>query len=90
MKTLIFSVVAVVFLGHAAVADTYVRGHYRNDGTYVQPHVRSSPDNSYNNNWSVQPNVNPYTGQLGTKQPTWNDQAPPSNSLYGGSNRARW
>lgn len=60
-----------------AMADTYVRGYYRNDGTYVQPHYRSSPDRSYNNNWSVRPNVNPYTGQQGTRSPTY-DNLPPT------------
>ncbi len=59
-----------------AVADTYVRGYYRKDGTYVRPHYRSSPDSSYNNNWSVKPNVNPYTGKSGTRNPTWNDRSP--------------
>jgi hypothetical protein len=49
-----------------AMADTYVRGYTLPNGTYVAPHHRSSPDNSYNNNWSVQGNVNPYTGQQGT------------------------
>ncbi len=89
MKALILSAIAFAFFASSALADTYVRGHYRKDGTYVQPHWRSSPDSGYNTNWSVQPNVNPYTGQRGTRQPTWNDQ-PPSNSLFGGSNRARW
>lgn len=49
--------------------DVSVKGYFRRDGTYVQPHMRSTPDNSYNNNWSTYPNVNPYTGQQGTKQP---------------------
>jgi hypothetical protein len=49
--------------------DVYVQGHFRSHGTYVQPHMRSAPDSSYNNNWSTQPNVNPYTGQQGTQQP---------------------
>ena len=31
--------------------------------------MRSTPDTSYNNNWSTTPNVNPYTGQPGTRQP---------------------
>lgn len=60
-------------------ADQYVRGYTRRDGTYVAPHWRSSPDKSYNNNWSVSPNVNPYTGQRGTRAPTWNDDPPPRN-----------
>lgn len=59
-----------------AQADTYVHGYTRGNGTYVAPHYRSSPDSSDNNNWSTAPNVNPYTGQTGTHNPTWNDHAP--------------
>lgn len=84
-KTLIAVAAALVSLTFVveAFADTYVRGYYRKNGTYVQPHYRSSPDKSYNNNWSVRPNVNPYTGQQGTRSPTWNDRAPSTNSLGG-------
>lgn len=60
----------------AANADQFVNGYTHRDGTYVAPHMRSSPDNNYNNNWSVAPNVNPYTGQQGTRAPTYNDRAP--------------
>lgn len=73
---------ALLVSATVAWADVYVPGYTRNDGTYVQPHYRSSPDSSYNNNWSVSPNVNPYTGQQGTLSPTYNDRAPGSN-LYG-------
>lgn len=48
-------------------ADVSVKGYYRKDGTYVKPHMRSDPDRSVNNNWSTQGNVNPYTGEAGTK-----------------------
>lgn len=44
-----------------------VKGYLRKDGTYVQPHVRSNPDGNPFNNWSTKGNVNPYTGELGTK-----------------------
>jgi hypothetical protein len=54
-----------------AQADTYVHGYTRNNGTYVAPHYRSSPDNSYNNNWSVQGNINPHTGAYGTHAPRY-------------------
>lgn len=50
-------------------ADTYVHGHYRQDGTYVQPHYRSAPDGNPYNNYSTQGNTNPYTGQQGTVNP---------------------
>jgi hypothetical protein len=75
-----------IALAPTADADEFVKGYTRKDGTFVQPHVRSSPDNSYNNNWSVQPNVNPYTGQSGTRQPTYNDRAPVTNP-YGSPRR---
>lgn len=54
-----------------AHADNYVSGYTKSNGTYVAPHFRSSQDNSYNNNWSVKGNTNPYTGQAGTKQPQY-------------------
>ena len=59
-----------------AIAQQSVPGYVRKDGTYVAPHYRSTPDRSYNNNWSTSPNVNPLTGQQGTQQPTWNDRPP--------------
>jgi len=67
-----------------AFADTYVNGYTKSNGTYVAPHYRSSPDSSYNNNWSVQGNQNPYTGAYGTKPRTLNDSAPQYNTnTYG-------
>jgi hypothetical protein len=83
MKTLI----AFVLLCSAccvARADQYVPGHYRSNGTYVQPYHRSSRDNSFNNNWSTRPNINPYTGRQGTLSPTWNDRAPARGQTFGG------
>lgn len=55
-------------LASPALADTFVDGHFRSDGTYVQPHYRSTPDGNFSNNWSTRGNVNPYTGQRGTQQ----------------------
>ena len=66
-------------------ADQYVKGYQKRDGTYVPPHYRSSPDRSYNNNWSVQPNVNPHTGEMGSRQPTWNDRPPGYNDPFSSS-----
>ncbi|WP_185244947.1 hypothetical protein [Citrifermentans bremense] len=65
-------------------ADGYVRGYTRQDGTYVNGYTRSSPDNSYNNNYSVRGNTNPYTGREGTSSPTYNDRTPDYNTrTYG-------
>ncbi|MDP9511100.1 hypothetical protein Q7O56_18800 [Pseudomonas protegens] len=58
-------------LTSTAHADKNVSGYTKSNGTYVAPHVRSSADSSYNNNWTVKGNTNPYTGQNGTKQPQY-------------------
>ncbi|MBB5143961.1 hypothetical protein HNQ38_002061 [Desulfovibrio intestinalis] len=47
--------------------DVYVNGYTRDNGTYVQPHMRTAPDNTTSNNYSTYGNTNPYTGQPGTK-----------------------
>jgi hypothetical protein len=62
-------VIAVILLPLLAVSQVRVRGYIKKDGTYVQPHVRSSPDGAKYNNWSTKGNTNPYTGKDGTKDP---------------------
>jgi hypothetical protein len=65
VKTLIaLALFAASIIG--ALAQTHVNGYYRKDGTYVQPHWRSSPNNTTYDNCSIRGNVNPYTGQAGT------------------------
>ncbi len=51
----------------ALAKDTYVRGHTRSDGTYVEGYHRSSPDRTRDNNYSTQGNTNPYTGKQSTR-----------------------
>jgi hypothetical protein len=63
-------------IGVGAAQGVYHQGYTNQYGTYVAPHYQSAPDHSYNNNWGVSPNVNPYTGQMGTHQPTYNDRPP--------------
>jgi uncharacterized protein YxeA len=41
-----------------------VRGYYRQDGTYVQPHYRTNPDGNPYNNYSFPGNYNPNTGKI--------------------------
>jgi len=48
-----------------------VQGYTKSNGTYVAPHVRTAPDSTPNNNWTTKPNVNPYTGKEGTKEPVY-------------------
>lgn len=87
-----FAVVAQIGTAHA---DEYVNGYYRNNGAYVEPHYRSSPNNTVYDNWSTKGNTNPYTGQEGTRNP-YGSSGSSSYGLYGsgsssssGSNR-RW
>jgi len=45
-------IVALMALAYTAEAkDVHVRGYTRRDGTYVRPHIRSSPDSSRWNNY---------------------------------------
>jgi hypothetical protein len=67
MKYLVALFVALT--SFSAIADTYVKGHTRSDGTYVQPHYRSSPNNYKFDNYSSQGNTNPYNGQQGSVNP---------------------
>lgn len=62
---------AALFVVAPAIAQssTSVRGHYRKNGAYVQPHRRTTPDSSRSNNWSTRGNINPHTGQKGAKDP---------------------
>jgi hypothetical protein len=57
------------FLHFLVNAQVYVNGYYRKNGTYVEPHYRSSPDRSPTNNYSYPGNTNPYTGKVATGNP---------------------
>jgi hypothetical protein len=50
-------------------AQVHVQGYTRRDGTDVSPHYRSVPNHTPSDNWSTRGNVNPYTGQYGTRDP---------------------
>jgi len=72
-----FAYLVLLMMTATVMGDVDVHGYYREDGTYVRPHYRSDPDGDFSNNWSTYPNVNPYTGKIGTRiMPT---------SSYGGS-----
>ena len=81
LKKILISLV-LFSIATPAFSQTYVRGYYRNNGTYVQPHYRSSPDSSILNNWSTKGNINPYTGKEGTKNPYLDYSVPNNNNSY--------
>lgn len=92
-STVIFSVVALalVLTLATASAQVFVDGYFRRDGTYVAPHWRSEPDGNPYNNWSTKGNVNPYTGDMGTRNvypqpsytppPTWSTPIQPMQPM---------
>jgi len=72
MKKVLLFVLGLLF-ALAAIADTYVNGYYRKDGTYVQGYYRTSPNSTTTDNYSSQGNINPYTGDAATRA---NDYTP--------------
>lgn len=86
----ILTAVSILFLSSTASSDESVNGYYRRDGTYVQPHMRSSPNSNTMDNWSTRGNTNPYTGTTGSN--SYNQYQPSSiynnyngqQSTYGG------
>jgi hypothetical protein len=94
VKTVLCGSVAAAVLMAAAVPavarDSYVRGYYRRDGTYVAPHYRSTPDGNRFNNWSTEGNVNPYTGRPGTVSPYGGTRPYGGSLIYQDSNPSRY
>jgi len=81
MKLLI-ALVAVSMAMPAYAGSTYVKGHVRKDGTYVAPHVRTTPNQTKLDNYSTRGNYNPYTGKQGTVDPYKPTQSNPAGSPY--------
>lgn len=66
MKKLLPLLFVVLVAPALHAATTTVKGHIRKDGTYVAPHVRTTPNKSTLDNYSTKGNINPYTGKEGT------------------------
>jgi hypothetical protein len=80
MKKAIF--LLAIIAGSASAADVYTQGYQRSNGTYVQPHYQTAPDNTNLNNYSTQGNVNPYTGKAGTVNPYAQPAPAPTYQSY--------
>lgn len=68
-RWLFFSIWVLLIYPQILIGQVHVKGYYRKDGTYVQPHYRSSPDGDPYNNYSYPGNANPYTGKVATGNP---------------------
>ena len=54
---------------------TTVSGYTRSNGTYVQSHVRTMPNNSNWDNFSTKGNANPFTGTTGHRARDYSSSA---------------
>lgn len=69
---IILSLITLIFTsgyGQVNPNSHYVKGHYRSNGTYVNGYYRTNPNSTIRDNYSTYPNVNPYTGKVGTVNP---------------------
>ena len=55
------------FLALSANADTYVNGYFKKDGTYVEGHFKTTPQDTNWGAYSTDGNNNPYTGTDGQR-----------------------
>ena len=73
-----------------AQAQTWVDGYTRRDGTYVEGHMRSAPNQNRYDNYNAENSVyggNPYTGQRGHQRDEFSDP-PTYNPSYGQERRS--
>ena len=56
------ALLAILFVG-AAQAQVYVAPYVTKNGTFVQGHYRSAPNDTKADNYSTPGNVNPFNGQ---------------------------
>lgn len=78
MKSTVLLLALIMFSG-TAIADKYVHGYTRKDGTYVQGHMQSSPDEyRYNNR-----NSQSYGGSQRDEYSSGTGATDKSNSSYG-------
>lgn len=90
-RSIILAVALVVLISFLTVnlAEAgRVRGYYKQNGTYVQPHYRTNPDGDPYNNCSLPGNYNPNTGKITPGNPNryldryYNRPSPRSHSPY--------
>lgn len=65
-KSIVLAVALLVLISFLTVSLAEagrVRGYYKQNGTYVQPHYRTNPDRNPYNNYSFPGNYNPNTGR---------------------------
>ena len=62
----LFFLLLLLVISTPVIADEYINGYTRHDGTYVQGYYRSEPNSTVTDNYSYKGNSNPYTGETGS------------------------
>lgn len=75
-----FSFAFIAFSGFSQTTTT-TSGYFKSNGTYVEPHTKTSSNGTNADNFSTQGNRNPFTGSSGTKAPDYS----PAAGDYGGN-----
>lgn len=80
MKHFIFTLIAILSISGAALAQsygnsTYQNGYYRSNGTYVQGHYKTQSNGTNRDNYSTYGNTNPYTGKSGSRAQDYSTNA---------------
>lgn len=69
MKNILLLSLFVILSVQIVFSQVRVSGYTRKNGTYVQPHMRSSPNSNPYDNYSFPGNTNPYSGKTSTGNP---------------------
>ena len=69
--TLIIFLSTFSLMTQSALAYVQVKGYYRSNGTYVKPHVRSSPNGLKYDNYGYKPSQGLYNDSYGTRGSYW-------------------
>jgi hypothetical protein len=64
-----------LFVSSLVNADTWVNGYVKRDGTYVEGHYRQDSNSTNRDNYSTQGNVNPYSGDSGSRARDYSSEA---------------
>lgn len=85
MKKTIFlfsmMVFAIIAFSQTNPSSIYQPSYYKpTTNTYVQPHFKTTKNNTNHDNYSTKDNINPYTGVSGTKAKDYSSNA----NNYGG------
>ena len=60
-----FILILFILITNNLSSDVYINGYTKSNGTHVEGHYRSNPNNTKSDNWSTNGNINPYTKEEG-------------------------